>query len=40
MLQCGECGEYLIEDPIMEQVDKMLAEADERAELEIMSFAA
>ncbi len=40
VLQCGSCGEYLIEDPVMAQVDRMLAEADERAELEIMSYAA
>ena len=40
VLQCGSCAEYLIEDPVMAQVDMMLAEADERAELEIMSFAA
>jgi YgiT-type zinc finger domain-containing protein len=40
VLQCGSCGEYLIEDPVLAQVDAMLAEADERAELEIMSYAA
>ncbi len=38
--QCGSCGEYLIEDAVMARVDTMLAEADERAELEIMSYAA
>jgi YgiT-type zinc finger domain-containing protein len=40
VLQCASCGEYLIDDPVMAQVDVMLAEADERAELEIMSYAA
>jgi YgiT-type zinc finger domain-containing protein len=40
VLQCVSCAEYLIEDPVMSRVDTMLAEADERAELEIMSFAA
>jgi YgiT-type zinc finger domain-containing protein len=40
VLQCGSCGEYLIEDAVMGRVDTMLAEADERAELEIMSYAA
>ncbi len=40
VLQCGSCGEYLIQDPVMAQVDAMLAKADERAELEIMSYAA
>lgn len=38
--QCRSCGEYLIEDAIMARVDRMLAESDERAELEIMSYAA
>jgi YgiT-type zinc finger domain-containing protein len=40
VLQCGSCGEYLIEDAVLAQVDAMLADADERAELEIMSYAA
>jgi YgiT-type zinc finger domain-containing protein len=40
VLQCVSCGEYLIEDPVMAQMDAMLAEADERAELEIMPYAA
>lgn len=40
VLQCGSCGEYLIEDAVLARVDTMLAEADERAELEIMSYAA
>jgi YgiT-type zinc finger domain-containing protein len=40
VLQCGSCGEYLIEDAVLAQVDRLLVEADERAELEIMSYAA
>ncbi len=40
VLQCGSCAEYLIEDAVMARVDTMLAEADERSELEIMSYAA
>jgi YgiT-type zinc finger domain-containing protein len=40
VLQCGSCGEYLIEDAVLTQVDAMLADSDERAELEIMSYAA
>ena len=40
VLQCGSCGEYLIEAAVLAQVDTMLAESDERAELEIMSYAA
>jgi YgiT-type zinc finger domain-containing protein len=40
VLQCGCCGEYLIEDPVMARVDRMLAAADARAGLEIISYAA
>ena len=40
VLQCGSCGEYRIEDEVLAQVDTMLPEADPRAELEIMSYAA
>lgn len=38
--QCGSCGEYLIDDPVMARVDTMLAKADQQAELEIVLFAA
>lgn len=40
VLQCGSCGEYLIEDPVMAEVDALLAKADQRAELEIVRYAA
>ena len=40
VLQCGSCGEYLIEDPVMAEVDALLAKADQRAELEIVCYAA
>ena len=40
VLQCGECGEYLLEDKIMAQVEKTLDSVDASAELEIVSFAA
>ena len=40
VLQCRSCGEYLIEDAVLAQVDAMLAGSDERAELKIMSYAA
>jgi len=40
VLQCASCSEYVIEDTVMAQVDTMLTEADQRAELEIMSYAA
>ena len=40
ILQCGECGEYLLEDKTMMQVEKQLAASDTTAELEIIRFAA
>ena len=40
VLQCVDCREYLIEDLVMEKVDKILDKADKTAELEIVSFAA
>ena len=40
VLQCSDCQEYLIEDSVMEQVDKILERADKTAELEIVAFAA
>lgn len=40
VFQCADCHEYLIEDAVMEQVDKILDKADKTAELEIVSFAA
>lgn len=40
VLQCGSCGEYLIEDKVMARVDAMLATADQKAELEILLYAA
>jgi len=39
-LQCGSCGEYLIEDTVMDRVDALLAKADRQAELEIVLYAA
>ena len=40
VLQCKNCNEYLLEDYIMERVDRMLEKADYTAELEIIKFAA
>lgn len=40
VLQCQNCNEYLIEDPIMETVDAILSKVDRTAELEILSYAA
>ncbi len=40
VLQCGSCGEYLLEDATMKRVDEMLAKADQKAELEIVRYVA
>ena len=39
ILQCGNCNEYLVEDPVMEKVDTILNKVDKTAELEILSYA-
>lgn len=40
VLQCKGCGEYSLEDSVMERVDEILENADRRAELEIVRYAA
>lgn len=40
VISCTRCQEYLIEDPVMEKVDKILASVDESLELEVVHFAA
>ena len=40
VLQCGNCGEYLIEDRIMERVDTIINTVRRDVEVEIFSFAA
>lgn len=40
VLQCGQCGEYLLEDPVMARVEEMLDRIDASAELEIVPYAA
>ena len=37
---CTRCQEFVLEDPIMEKVDRMLASVDESMELEVVHFAA
>ena len=39
-LQCENCQEYLIEDPVMERVDAILKKTGTAAELEVVRFAA
>ena len=40
VLQCDNCQEFLIEDPIMKQVEDILSKANDKAELEVLYFAA
>lgn len=40
VLQCGQCGEYLLEDTVMKRVEEMLDCIDASAELEIVRYAA
>jgi YgiT-type zinc finger domain-containing protein len=40
VLQCDGCNEYLLEDRVMERVEEILRQANSRAELEIIRFAA
>ncbi|MBI2999223.1 MAG: type II toxin-antitoxin system MqsA family antitoxin [Deltaproteobacteria bacterium] len=40
VLQCQNCAEYLIEDPVMGRVEELLSTVDRGAELEIIRFAA
>ena len=39
VLQCKNCGEYLIEDAVMEKVDSILRRIDKTTELEVLSYA-
>jgi YgiT-type zinc finger domain-containing protein len=40
VLQCANCGEYVIDDPVMEKVDTILSTVDTAVELEILSYVA
>lgn len=40
VLQCENCREFLIEDPILERVEAILERAGGDAELEVIRFAA
>ena len=39
VFQCDHCGEYAIEDPIMERVDSLLEKVNQTVELAIVQFA-
>ena len=38
VLQCRNCNEYLIEDPVMEKVVSILEKIDKTAELEVLNY--
>jgi YgiT-type zinc finger domain-containing protein len=40
VLQCDNCGEYLLDDSVMSRVEDILQRADTEAELEIIRYAA
>ena len=40
VLQCQNCSEYLIDDPVMSRVEEILGKANAAAELEIIRYAA
>ncbi len=40
VLQCDGCREYLLDDPVLERVEKSLENADVAAEIEVFRYAA
>ena len=40
VLQCQNCNEFMIEDPVMEKVDTLLEKIDSTVEVEILNYAA
>jgi YgiT-type zinc finger domain-containing protein len=40
VLQCKNCSEYLLDDPVMKRVDEILEKVDTLAELEVIRYAA
>jgi YgiT-type zinc finger domain-containing protein len=40
IFQCENCQEYLIEDPVLEEVESIMAGVNPTAELEIVRYAA
>lgn len=40
VLECGNCGEFLLEDKIMARVEELISRVDEAAELEVVTVAA
>jgi YgiT-type zinc finger domain-containing protein len=40
VLQCNNCSEYMLDDPVMARVEQMLGKVDSAAELEVIKYAA
>ena len=40
VLECTNCTEFSIEDPVMEKVENLLEQTGEAAELEVIAYAA
>ena len=40
VFQCDSCSEYLLDDPVLKHVEKILEKADTVAELEVIRYAA
>lgn len=40
VLQCERCGQFSLEDPVMQRVDEILPKDGVRAELEIVRYTA
>lgn len=40
VLQCRNCSEYLIKDPVMQKVDELLNKVNTAVEVEILNYAA
>jgi len=38
--QCNNCGEYILDDPVIERVEGILGKVDTAAELEVIKYAA
>ena len=40
VIQCNNCEEYLLEDQVMQRIEKILEKVDTSAELEVIRYAA
>jgi len=40
VIQCDGCGEYLLEDHVMEEIEEIFERVDTTAELEVLKYAA